>query len=184
MSIDKETVFWFPMRVTYGRELSVKTFLDSEGFETFLPMTTRRFQVGKRVVKKRVPALNNLVFVHDTMQRITEVKQTRLAAQPLRYMMRRPLDPEHETAEVITVPDAQMQSFIKVTEGPEEQFTYLTADELKGHDQGHVVIASGPFAGVEGTIKRVHGNKQVVVELEGIGGITINFVPTKFLIRQ
>ena len=40
------------------------------------------------------------------------------------------------------------------------------------------------FQGVEGVVKRIHGNKQVVVELEGLGGVTIHFVPKNFMMRS
>ena len=183
MMIDKTQRCWFPMRVTYGRELSIKAFLDTVQVENFLPMKTAVSKVGHRVVEKRVPALSNLIFVHDTMEHITQLKQTRLEAEPLRYMIRHTLDPLHECNEVIVVPDRQMDNFLRVAAGPEDEYTYLTPSELQGHEQGSVKIVSGPFKGVEGIIKRIHGNKQVVVELEGLGGITIRFVPKNFMIR-
>ena len=55
---------------------------------------------------------------------------------------------------------------------------------MNGHEQGRVKIVSGPFQGVEGVVKRIHGNKQVVVELEGLGGVTIHFVPKNFMMRS
>lgn len=171
------------MRVTYGRERSLKAFLDKEGVDNFLPMKTAVSKVGHRIVKKRVPALSNLIFVRDSMEHITLLKQTRQEAEPLRYMMRHALDPLHDANEVIVVPDRQMDNFLRVAAGPEDEYTYLTPNELQGHEQGSVKIVSGPFKGVEGVIKRVHGNKQVVVELEGLGGITIRFVPKHFMMK-
>lgn len=181
--IDKTQVNWFPMRVTYGRELKVKAFLDAMDVENFLPMKTAVSKVGHRIVKKRVPALSNLIFVHDSMEHITQLKQTQLGAEPLRYMVRQTLDPLHECNEVIVVPERQMDNFLRVAAGPEDEYTYLMPAELKGREQGSVVIVSGPFKGVEGVIKRIHGNKQVVVELEGLGGITIHFVPKNFMMK-
>ena len=172
-----DVVQWYPMRVTYGRELSVKEFLDGEGIENFLPMTTRYRQDGKHVRHERVPAITNLIFVRASRRCINELKQTRLQAMPLRYMMRRPVPGEDAPTEIITVPDGQMESFMRIARGPEEQVSYLSADELKGKVGAEVVITSGPFEGVHGVVKRVHGNKRILVELEGIGGICINFVP-------
>ena len=182
--MDKDRVSWFPMRVTYGREQKVKAFLDAVGVENFLPMKTAVSKVGHRVVKKRVPALSNLIFVRSSMERITLLKQTKLGAEPLRYMVRRALDPLRACDEVIVVPDRQMVNFLRVAMGPEDEYTYLSMAELQGRDQGTVRITSGPFEGVEGVIKRVHGNKQVVVELEGLGGIAIRFVPKHFMVKE
>ena len=39
------------------------------------------------------------------------------------------------------------------------------------------------FAGVEGTIKRIHGTRHVVIELNGIGGVCINFIPRSSMIE-
>lgn len=86
--------------------------------------------------------------------------------------------------EIIVVPDRQMDNFIQVASAPDDQRTFLTVDDLRGKDGASVVISSGPFAGVEGVIKRIKGNRRVVVEIEGIGGVCINFVPSKFIIKK
>ena len=179
--VDPNQTCWFPMRVTYGRECAVKAFLDAEGIENFLPMTTKVSKVGHRIVKKRVPALSNLIFIRHTMNHLTMLKQSRADAEPLRYMVRHALRGDSANNEIITVPDRQMDNFLRVAAGPEDEYTYLSLEEMNGHEQGHVKIVSGPFAGVEGVVKRIHGNKQVVVELEGLGGITIKFVPKQFI---
>ena len=93
------------MRVTYGRQLSVKAFLDDEGVENFLPMKTQLSKQGHHIVRKRVPALSNLIFVRTTMRHLTHLKQTRTGAEPLRYMVRRALHPDQASSEVIVVPD-------------------------------------------------------------------------------
>ena len=75
------------MRVTYSREEKVKTALDELGIENFLPMQWRI--VDDREVyrkKKLVPAISNLIFIHAPRQLISELKQTRTALLPLRYM--------------------------------------------------------------------------------------------------
>ena len=171
------------MRVTYGREMAVKSFLDSINVETFLPMTDHTWREGKSIKHKRVPAISNLIFVHDRRNHITELKHTRREAEPLRYMMRQTVSGKELVAEVIVVPDRQMDNFMRVAEGPEEQRTFLAAEDLKGHDGARVVITSGPFAGVEGVIKRVKGNKRVTIKIDGVGGVCINFVPKTFILK-
>ena len=47
-----------------------------------------------------------------------------------------------------------------------------------------VKITAGPFAGVEGTIKRIKRNKHVVVQLEDIAAAAIDFVPNDYLIEM
>lgn len=85
---------WYPMRVTYNRELKVKERFDELEIENFLPM---RWEVvldrGDRH-RKWVPAIHNLIFVRSTQEYITHLKSNDPALEPLRYMMRRPLDEE------------------------------------------------------------------------------------------
>ncbi len=44
-----------------------------------------------------------------------------------------------------------------------------------------VMVADGPFAGVEGVIMRIRRNKHVVVQLQGLAAVAITFVPPAFL---
>ena len=66
---------WFPMRVTYQREMKVKAELDRLGIENFVPM---RYKVVERqndgdaeLRRVLVPAINNLIFVRSTQERVT-----------------------------------------------------------------------------------------------------------------
>ena len=61
----KDEVCWFPMRVTYNRELTVKKELDALGIENFVPMhyeLREKDGARKRVL---VPAVHNLIFVRS-----------------------------------------------------------------------------------------------------------------------
>lgn len=174
---------WYPMRVTYNRQLRVKANLDRLGVENFLPMREHTERRNGRIRHCRRPAISNLIFVRSTMERITKLKHTDPVSALMRYMTRRPLDRPDAPAEILTVPEREMDNFIKATAGPESEYTYLRPDELRGHEHGRVLICSGPFAGVEGTIKRIHGTRHVVIELSNLGGLAINFVPKAYLME-
>ena len=174
---------WYPMRVTYNRQLRVKANLDRLGVENFLPMRDHTERRNGRIRHCRRPAISNLIFVRSTMERITKLKHTDPVSALMRYMTRRPVDRPDAPAEILTVPEREMDNFIKATAGPESEYTYLRPDELRGHEHGRVLICSGPFAGVEGTIKRIHGTRHVVIELSNLGGLAINFVPKAYLME-
>ena len=174
---------WYPMRVTYNRQLRVKANLDRLGVENFLPMRDHTERRNGRIRHCRRPAISNLIFVRSTMERITKLKHTDPVSALMRYMTRRPVDHPDAPAEILTVPEREMDNFIKATAGPESEYTYLRPDELRGHEHGRVLICSGPFAGVEGTIKRIHGTRHVVIELSNLGGLAINFVPKAYLME-
>ena len=86
---------WFPMRVTYQREMKVKAELDRLGIECFVPMTYRVVEsrndgiTDKRkhgeteLLRELVPAINNLIFVRSTQERISGLKASNEVLEPL-----------------------------------------------------------------------------------------------------
>lgn len=76
---------WFPMRVTYARELKVKAELDRLEIESFLPMTYKIVGTDNgNPHRELVPAINNLIFVHSTQEVISKQKQSNKVLEPLR----------------------------------------------------------------------------------------------------
>ncbi|MBR6945883.1 MAG: UpxY family transcription antiterminator [Prevotella sp.] len=57
---------WFPMRVTYHRELKMKQFLDELGIENFIPMHYEIINTKGGRKRMLVPAIHNLIFVRTT----------------------------------------------------------------------------------------------------------------------
>ena len=55
--VNKSTdIHWYPLRVTYSRELLLKGILDAEKIENFIPMHYEYIRKGERKVRKLVPA--------------------------------------------------------------------------------------------------------------------------------
>ena len=79
---------WFPMRVTYSREMKVKGELERLEIENFVPMTYKVADAGTdHPHRELVPAINNLIFVHSTQKVISRLKLSNDVLEPLRYMM-------------------------------------------------------------------------------------------------
>ena len=68
---------WFPMRVTYNRELLVKEHLDMMNIENFLPVKPDLKLTDDGWKKVMVPAIHNLLFVRSDKETITHLKMTR-----------------------------------------------------------------------------------------------------------
>ena len=168
---------WFPMRVTYQREMKVKGELDRLGIENFVPM---RYKVVDEENPKRklVPAINNLIFVRSTQERISGLKTKNEVLEPLRYMMDRMASREHA---VMTVADRQMENFMRVASRTDDSVMFLDDESVVGKEGKRVEIMGGAFEGVTGVIRRVKRCKRVVVELEGIASVAIAFVPAGLL---
>ena len=169
---------WFPMRVTYSRELKVKAELDRLGIENFLPMTYKLADADTEHPRRElVPAINNLIFVRSSKSRINSLKSTELL-QPLRYIMDRTAKEEHT---IMTVPDAQMENFMRVASRTDDSVLFLNDETVVGKEGKRVLITGGVFDGITGVIRRVKRCKRVVVELEGIASVAIAFVPAVLL---
>ncbi len=183
---DKDELYWFPMRVTYARELSVKAFLDGQGIENFIPMhyeTADDSHPKHRVLK---PVVRNLIFLHSTRAMITELKMTKREMAAVRYMMK-PLYDEKDNLighDVMTVPDKQMEDFIRVASVADDRIFYLDNLDFAGKPGQRVKVVDGDFAGVEGVIRRVKKNKCVVVQIAHVAAVAIAFIPSAFLVMM
>ena len=173
---------WFPMRVTYQREMKVKAELDRLGIENFVPM---RYKVVERqndgdteLRRVLVPAINNLIFVRSTQERMSELKQTNEVLEPLRYMMDHTASLEHA---IMTVADREMENFMRVASRTDDSVMFLDNETVVGKEGKRVEIMGGAFEGVTGVIRRVKRCKRVVVEIEGVASVAIAYVPAGVL---
>jgi transcription antitermination factor NusG len=177
-----ESLAWYPMRVTYSRELKVKDCLDSMGIEDFIPMCKKVMTTteGERA-ETLEPAVHNLIFIHSTISVINELKHKNRLLSSLRYMVHRNLFVEGAKDEILSVSDKEMDIFMRVTKRGDEEFVYLKYEDYIAEPGQHVVVTDGPFAGVEGKVKRIHTNKKVVVELRGVLAVALAYIPTKYI---
>ena len=177
--LDKHEIHWFPMRVTYNRELKIKGLLDELEIENFIPMRYDYVKTSTGKVKKLIPAIRNLIFVKSSQETITGLKMSRVDFDPMRYMTKKSIiDGQNE---IIYVPDKQMDDFIRVASITDDRVMILDNNDFISKIGKRVEITAGCFAGVEGVIKRIKRNKHVVVQIEGVAAVAITFVPASCL---
>ena len=173
---------WFPMRVTYQREMKVKAELDRLGIENFVPMRYKVMESQNdgdaELRRELVPAINNLIFVRETQERVSELKRTNEVLEPLRYMMDRTASQEHA---IMTVADREMENFMRVASRTDDSVMFLDDETVVGKEGKRVEIMGGAFEGVTGVIRRVKRCKRVVVEIEGVASVAIAYVPAEML---
>lgn len=171
---------WYPMRVTYGREVKVKEALDKLGIDNFLPMHYELVDPGDGNKRRLlVPAIHNLIFIYDSREDITLLKTTRREFQPLRYITKH--FAESVADNILTVPETQMRNFMRVASVQDDSVIFLDNSDYLSKVGRRVLITEGYFAGVEGVIKRIKKNKHVVVQLEGLAAVAVTYVPASCL---
>ena len=173
---------WFPMRVTYQREMKVKAELDRLGIENFVPLRYKVVEAqndGDTELRRvLVPAINNLIFVRSTQERVNELKRRNEVLEPLRYMMDHTATCEHT---IMTVADREMENFMRVASRTDDSVMFLDNETIVGKEGKRVEIMGGAFEGVTGLIRRVKRCKRVVVAIEGVASVAIAYVRAELL---
>ena len=163
-----EEELWYAIRVTYNRELKVKEDLDARGITNFVPMQYRREERNGRMVKRLVPSVHNLIFINITPTGMRDYKMS--TDLPIRYIMNR------ETHKPITVPNNEMESFIKVAGTYEEKLIYLNPEPGDFSQGERVRIIGGPFVGAEGVFVRFKGDRRVLINIPGVVAVATTYV--------
>ena len=171
MPIDRSEIRWFPMRVANHRELRIRNELDRLDIENYLPVKWGQRTYGGHIRRVQVPALN-LIFVRSTQQEITRQKMFNKELYYLRYKMEISHN-EEIPPHIMTVPDREMDSFIKATSCDDDRVQYLVYSDFIDKAGRKVRVIDGDFAGVEGEIKRIHKDRVVVVCIRGIAAVAI-----------
>ncbi len=174
----EKSLQWFPMRVTYNRELKVKEHLDTIDVESFIPLRYEFVGKGNDKKRKLVPAIHNLIFIRSTKQQLTYLKQRVKELEPLRFIVRTTLD---GNSEILRIPDRQMENFLRVASVQDDSVMFLQPGDYINKVGRRVLITEGVFAGVEGVIKRFKNNRHVVVQMEGLAAVAITYVPANYI---
>ncbi|MCH5327603.1 MAG: UpxY family transcription antiterminator [Coprobacter sp.] len=160
---DDTTVHWFVMRDLKRSNALLPAYkmLSEQGFEVFTPMkwvlTTRQ---GKRE-RKRVPVMQDLLFVHDKRQHIDPIERK---TPTLQYRFLR-----NGYCEPMTVRDSDMERFIYAIHHAESVKYYRPEEITPAMHRRRIRIVGGPLDNYEGTLATVRGSKvkRLLVELPG-----------------
>lgn len=164
---------WFAIRVTYSRELMVKSYLDDCGIENYIPMHPAERTVKGIKRKILVPLIHNLIFIRTSARKLKLIKAG--TDLPIRYIMNR------ENRQPVIIPERQMRDFMTVVDSQNE-FVEIVVPQTADFSKGDPVrVTGGPFAGIEGRYIRHKGHSKVAVEIRGIATALTAFVPTKYI---
>ena len=161
---------WFPLFVSYQRELKVKAELEDKGFETFIPMELKSIRHESKITHRMEPAIHNLIFVNSYYERIRWMKMYNKVCASLQFTSRGSLSPRDTV-----IPLNQMTQFINASKKAEgnEYALYLKPEEIEQYKGKEVKFIKGIFEGIEGYIQRINKNKMVVVTLKDLISIAL-----------
>lgn len=117
--------------------------------------------------------LKSLLFIRCTEQTVNSIKSELFD----RVMFYRNAD---KTA-IEPIPDRVMNTFLIMAPFHEEPVIYLAVDDPHFFDGPHKRVKSGIFAGCEGVIKRIKGDRRLIVRLSAKAAIATPYIPHELL---
>lgn len=179
-------VHWFPMRVrnsSISRLNELKKRLDGLKdiqITTYIPTGFMRVSDEKMDF---APFLLNYIFVQSTYTDLIKVKSNQAYFEPLRFVMHPAYDDKYNVHdEVLTISDKTMTDFMCLTQEKNDKVIFLNNMDYALRPSQPVQIIEGPFAGVTGRIKRIGGNRCVVMPvINNEMAVGVMDVPRSFL---
>ena len=163
---------WFVLRVSYGRIVKAKAFVEAKGLECHVPM---RYKEIKKQGKKRIitePLLPSFLFVHATAEQVkTLLNEINISFDESRNLLSYYFDhtvhlqenPERNPP--LIIPDEAMDNFIRLTSIKNPHIIPVTTEIIQYKLGDMVIVTEGEFKDLHGRVARIAGQQRVVVEL-------------------
>lgn len=175
---------WFVMRIrnsSIARLQTMKERLDKEDdiAETYAPLG---FIKVSKTKMDFAPFLLNYLFVRSDFQKLTKVKSNQELFEPLRFVMH-PVSDENfiRHYEPLFLSDKSMHDYMRLTKEENDKIVFLENMQFANKVSKEVQITEGEFAGVIGRIKRIKGQRCVVLPIGNEMAVAVVDVPNIFL---
>ena len=163
---------WFVLRVSYGRIIKAKAFIEAKGLESYVPL---RYKEVRKQGKKRIitePLLSSFLFVYATAEQVeTLLHDNKVVTNESRALLsyyfdhtiHRQDNPDYNPP--LTIRDNAMNNFIKLTSIKNPHIIPVTTGIIKFKLGDEVVVTEGEFKDIHGRVARIAGQQRVVVEI-------------------
>jgi len=164
---------WFAMKVFKNKAFEIERFFQEKGIETYIPIQWEEKIVRGEKKKVRIPAISSLIFCRLEGEKVIDVEKE-LYPRVYLYRYRQSKNPA-------VIPEREMDVFKMITSTEENKWDFVDVDSIKFSTNDKVRVTGGPFEGAEGYIKRIKGNRRLVVAIEGIVAIATAYIPSCYL---
>lgn len=153
---------WYAIKIFYNRTQLIIDKLRLETMEYYYPLNAK----GK-------PLIPGLIFVNTDLSKIEAVRG--FFRDPYTHKDKFLIyqNAEHKPA---PIPQREMDAFILVTSAAQAGLEYIGPDLPEYHVGDLVRVLSGPYAGVEGYIRRVKKDRRLFVCISGVAVVATAFV--------
>lgn len=170
----KNTIYWFVMRdlKRSNAKLPAYKLLTEARFETFTPMKWVLAQEKGRKVRKEVPVIKDLLFVHTEKELLDPVVEKNDTLQ-YRYLK------GGAYREAMTVKEVEMQRFIHAVQASDNPRYYLPEEITPAMYGKEIRIKGGPLDNFTGRLMTVRGSKvkRLLIELPNLLTVAVEVNP-------
>ena len=181
---------WFVLRVSYGRIIKAKAFVEAKGLKCYVPL---RYKEIRKQGKKRIihtALLPSLIFVHASAEQVeTLLHDNKIVANESRALLSYYFDHTIHLQDnpnrnpPLTIQDEVMNNFICLTSIKNPHIIPVTSNNIQFKLGDNVVVMEGEFKGVHGRVARIAGQQRVIVELFDECLVATAYVPKEAMIR-
>ena len=163
---------WFVLRVSYGRIIKAKAFIEAKGLECYVPM---RYKEVRKQGKKQIitePLIPSFIFVHTSHEEVDAILHDKnvnsIESRPLLSYYYDHTSYRHNNPNLnspLVIRDDVMDNFIKLTSVKNPHIIPVTSQNIQYKLGDHVIVTEGDFEGIQGRVSRIAGQQRVIVEL-------------------
>ena len=189
-SINGDQPRWYAFKVFFNKVFELDELMRENGVMTYFPVVKTEKNVGGVVRMVKQPAISSLIFVRCTGEEIL-AWQRKLAGKAMLYThvtdgirLPSPIDDIFTGRFLFIVfqeDEDEMRFFMLVTSTDDDRLEYLNVDSIDYKKGQRVRVIEGPYKGCVGYIKRVKGNRRLLVSVEGIALVATSYIPSAFL---
>lgn len=182
---------WFVLRVSYGRIIKAKAFVETKGFECYVPMRYKevRKQGKKRIITK--PLLPSFLFVHATAEQVeTLLYEIKVSTNESRNLLSYYFDHTSQRQDnpdrnpPLTICDEAMNNFIRLTSIKNPHIIPVTTEIIQYKLGDIVIVTEGDFKDIHGRVARIAGQQRVIVELFDGCLVATAYVPKEAMRKE
>ena len=182
---------WFVLRVSYGRIIKAKAFVETKGFECYVPM---RYKEVRKQGKKRIitePLLSSFLFVHATAEQVeTLLYEIKVSTNESRNLLSYYFDHTSQRQDnpdrnpPLTICDEAMNNFIRLTSIKNPHIIPVTTEIIQYKLGDIVIVTEGDFKDIHGRVARIAGQQRVIVELFDGCLVATAYVPKEAMRKE
>lgn len=189
METQENSLHWYALKVFFNKVFDIEKVLQREHFEVYFPVrkeqvkgsglrrvddSTRYDRISEKVVFRRIPVVNSLLFVRASEEDIKRIRVLVYGHALVFY--------NAERTGPAVIPDKEMAIFRMVAESGADGLRFYSDESIVNYRQGaRVRVTAGPLKGAEGYVKRIKRDRRLLVSIEGFIAVTTSYIPPEML---